>query len=152
MLSSKHPTRNSWLARIMCVIVASILWVYVMNEQNPITTRSFTVPLQTVHLQDDMLVKDLPETVNVRVSGTRSQIAALRTADVKAFIDFEGASKGRNTYRVTAQVKNGEVIEITPSLLQLEIDTQVSKEMKLEARIVGAVSYTHLTLPTNSRV
>lgn len=137
MLSSKHPTRNSWLARIMCVIVASILWVYVMNEQNPITTRSFTVPLQTVHLQDDMLVKDLPETVNVRVSGTRSQIAALRTADVKAFIDFEGASKGRNAYRVTAQVKNGEVIEITPSLLQLEIDTQVSKEMKLEARIVG---------------
>lgn len=137
MLSSKHPTRNSWLARIMCVIVASILWVYVMNEQNPITTRSFTVPLQTVHLQDDMLVKDLPETVNVRVSGTRSQIAALRTADVKAFIVFEGASKGRNTYRVTAQVKNGEVIEITPSLLQLEIDTQVSKEMKLEARIVG---------------
>ena len=137
MLSSKHPTRNSWLARIMCVIVASILWVYVMNEQNPITTRSFTVPLQTVHLQDDMLVKDLPETVNVRVSGTRSQIAALRTADVKAFIDFEGASKGSNTYRVTAQVKNGEVIEITPSLLQLEIDTQVSKEMKLEARIVG---------------
>lgn len=137
MLSSKHPTRNSWLARIMCVIVASILWVYVMNEQNPITTRSFTVPLQTVHLQDDMLVKDLPETVNVRVSGTRSQIAALRTADVKAFIHFEGASKGRNTYRVTAQVKNGEVIEITPSLLQLEIDTQVSKEMKLEARIVG---------------
>lgn len=137
MLSSKHPTRNSWLARIMCVIVASILWVYVMNEQNPITTRSFTVPLQTVHLQDDMLVKDLPETVNVRVSGTRSQIAALRTADVKAFIDFEGASKGHNTYRVTAQVKNGEVIEITPSLLQLEIDTQVSKEMKLEARIVG---------------
>lgn len=137
MLSSKHPTRNSWLARIMCVIVASILWVYVMNEQNPITTRSFTVPLQTVHLQDDMLVKDLPETVNVRVSGTRSQIAALRTADVKAFIDFEGASKGRNPYRVTAQVKNGEVIEITPSLLQLEIDTQVSKEMKLEARIVG---------------
>lgn len=137
MLSSKHPTRNSWLARIMCVIVASILWVYVMNEQNPITTRSFTVPLQTVHLQDDMLVKDLPETVNVRVSGTRSQIAALRTADVKAFIDFEGASKGRNIYRVTAQVKNGEVIEITPSLLQLEIDTQVSKEMKLEARIVG---------------
>ena len=137
MLSSKHPTRNSWLARIMCVIVASILWVYVMNEQNPITTRSFTVPLQTVHLQDDMLVKDLPETVNVRVSGTRSQIAALRTADVKALIDFEVASKGRNTYRVTAQVKNGEVIEITPSLLQLEIDTQVSKEMKLEARIVG---------------
>ena len=38
MLSSKHPTRNSWLARIMCVIVASILWVYVMNEQNPIRT------------------------------------------------------------------------------------------------------------------
>lgn len=93
MLSSKHPTRNSWLARIMCVIVASILWVYVMNEQNPITTRSFTVPLQTVHLQDDMLVKDLPETVNVRVSGTRSQIAALRTADVKAFIDLRGPAK-----------------------------------------------------------
>jgi YbbR domain-containing protein len=137
MLKNKTPDRNSWVVRIMAVIIAAVLWLYVMNEQNPITTRSFTVPLNTINLAADMLVKDLPESVNVKVSGTRSQIASLRSNDIRAYIDFADAQKGRNTYNVMATTKTGEIVEIAPSLLQLETDTQVEKTIKLEARIVG---------------
>jgi YbbR domain-containing protein len=137
MFKNDHPKRNSWVVRIMSVIIASILWIYVMNEQNPITTKSFTVPLTTANLADNMLVKDLPDNVIVKISGTRSQIAALHMSDIRAYIDFTDAPKGRNTYNVMATSKSGEIVEITPSLLQLELDTQVTREMKLEARIVG---------------
>ena len=135
--NNQTPNRNSWLVRIMSVVCACILWVYVMNEQNPITTKTFQVPLTAQNLSEDMVVKDLPETVNVKVSGTRSQIAVLREGDIKAFIDFTDAPKGRNTYNVQATTRMGEVAEVTPSLLQLETDSLAEKTMTLEPRIVG---------------
>ena len=135
--NNQNPNRNSWLMRIMSVVCACILWVYVMNEQNPITTKTFQVPLTAQNLAEDMVVKDLPETVSVKVSGTRSQIAVLREGDIKAFIDFTDAPKGRNTYNVQATVKVGEVAEVNPSLLQLETDSLAEKTMTLEPRIVG---------------
>lgn len=135
--NNQNPNRNSWLMRIMSVVCACILWVYVMNEQNPITTKTFQVPLTAQNLAEDMVVKDLPETASVKVSGTRSQIAVLREGDIKAFIDFTDAPKGRNTYNVQATVKVGEVAEVNPSLLQLETDSLAEKTMTLEPRIVG---------------
>jgi YbbR domain-containing protein len=135
--NNEAPNRNSWFVRIMSVVCACILWVYVMNEQNPITTKVYQVPLVAQNLSDDMVVKELPDTVSVKVSGTRSQIAQLGEGDVKAFIDFTDAPKGRNTYNVQASVRMGEVTEISPSLIQLETDTVAEKTMSVEPRIVG---------------
>ncbi len=135
--NNEAPNRNSWFVRIMSVVCACILWVYVMNEQNPITTKVYQVPLVAQNLSDDMVVKELPDTVSVKVSGTRSQIAQLGEGDVKAFIDFIDAPKGRNTYNVQASVRMGEVTEISPSLIQLETAPVAEKTMSVEPRIVG---------------
>ena len=133
----KNSRIHAWLMRFMALVAACVLWVYVMNEQNPITTKMFRVPLNAVNLADDMVVKDLPETVDVKVSGTRSQIAVLRDGDIRAYIDFTDAPKGRNTYNVLATSRLGEVAEVTPSLLQLETDALEEKTMNIEPRIVG---------------
>ena len=133
----KSSRIHMWLMRFMALVAACVLWVYVMNEQNPITTKMFRVPLNAVNLAEDMVVKDLPETVDVKVSGTRSQIAVLREGDIRAYIDFTDAPKGRNTYNVLATVRFGEVAEVTPSLLQLETDALAEKSMDIEPRIVG---------------
>ena len=37
--------RNKWVVRIFAFLTACALWLYVMNEQNPVIERSFTVPL-----------------------------------------------------------------------------------------------------------
>lgn len=134
---AKSGRIHMWVMRFMALVAACVLWVYVMNEQNPITTKMFRVPLNAVNLAEDMVVKDLPETVDVKVSGTRSQIAILRDGDIKAYIDFTDAPRGRNTYNVLATVRMGEVAEITPSLLQLETDALAEKTMPIEPRIVG---------------
>lgn len=84
-----------WMTWLMCVLCALVLWVYVMNEQNPITTKIFRVPLKAENLAEDMVVKDMPETVNVKISGTRSQIAALREGDIQAYVDFPMRRRGK---------------------------------------------------------
>lgn len=126
-----------WMTWLMCVLCALVLWVYVMNEQNPITTKIFRVPLKAENLAEDMVVKDMPETVNVKISGTRSQIAALREGDIQAYVDFSDAPKGQNGYNVQARTRMGEVAEISPSVLQLETDALTEKAFTVEPRIVG---------------
>jgi len=128
---------NPLIIKVMSLLVACALWVYVMNEQNPFTTRSFNVQLSSVSLADDMVVNDLPNSVKVRVSGPRAQIAALSDESLQAYVDLSEAAKGRNTYAVQARTPVGEIVEISPSLLQLELDTIAEKMVSIEPRIVG---------------
>lgn len=128
---------NPLIIKIMSLVIACALWVYVMNEQNPFTTRSFSVPLNSVNLAEDMVVKDLPNNVKIRVSGPRAQVSALSEERLQAFVDLSEAAKGRNTYAVQARSPVGEIVEISPSLLQLELDTLAEKTVTIEPRIVG---------------
>ena len=128
---------NTWMAKAMALFIACILWVYVMNEQNPMTVRTFNVPVSVVNLSDDKVVNDLPETVKVKVNGARGQIANLTEEQMRAFVDFTDAVKGRNTYTVNARSNVGEVVEISPALLQLEVDELATKTMDIEPRIMG---------------
>lgn len=137
MVNNTPQPGNSWMSKVMCILIACILWVYVMNEQNPFTVRTFNVPISASNLADDMVVKDLPETVRVKVNGPRGQIANLTDEMVRAYVDFTEAQKGRGTYNVSARSSMGEVVEVTPSLLQLELDEMATKEMEIEPRIMG---------------
>ena len=137
-MQRNNPSQhNSWIVRIMAFFIACILWVYVMNEQNPITVRTFNVPLSTSNLSDDKVVRDLPSTVNVKINGPRGQVANMTEDTIIAYVDFTGAEKGRNTYNVQAKSSVGEVVEISPALLQLEVDEMAEKKMEIEPRIMG---------------
>jgi Uncharacterized protein conserved in bacteria len=128
---------NSWTVRIMALLVACALWLYVMNEQNPFTTRTFSVPLTKENLASDMVVHDLPETVKIKVSGPRSQVSAISENSLRAYVDFSGAVKGLGTYSVQGKTPLGEIIEISPNILQLNLDTVGERVLEIEPRIVG---------------
>jgi YbbR domain-containing protein len=128
---------NSWVVRIMALLVACALWLYVMNEQNPFTTRTFLVTLTKENLASDMVVHDFPENVKIKVSGQRSQVATISESSLKAFVDFSGAVKGLGTYSVQGKTPKGEIIEISPSILQLNLDTVGERTLEIEPRIVG---------------
>jgi len=137
MINNKPSQGNSWLVRAMALCIACILWVYVMNEQNPLTTRTFNVPLSTSNLSSDKVVKDLPPSVNVKINGPRGQVANMNEDMIVAYVDFSGAEKGRNTYNVQAKSSVGEVVEVSPALLQLEVDEMAEQKMEIEPRIMG---------------
>ena len=128
---------NSWTVRILSFLVACGLWLYVMNDQNPFTTRTFTVPLVKQNLSEDMVVNDMPENVKVRITGPRAAVSSLADNTIQAYVDFSGAVKGRNMYTVSGSTPVGEVVDISPSLLQLFVDDLATKTMEVEPRIVG---------------
>ena len=48
-------------ARIICLLVACGLWVYVMTDQNPIMERNVEVRLQQMNLPNHMMAFNVPE-------------------------------------------------------------------------------------------
>ena len=88
MIIKNNKQGNIWFIRIMSLIAACVLWDYVMNEQNPFISRTFSATVSTSNLPSSMVVNYLPETVKVRVSGPRSQISALNDASIQAYVDF----------------------------------------------------------------
>lgn len=131
------PKKNL-TAKIIALIMAVILWVYVMNEQNPLVETSMEIPLEVHNLSSSVKAVDIPEAVRVKVRGPRALIVGLGQKDIKAYIDLKGLNDGRNSLKVTTSIPiNVELVEVSPGDINFRLDTIVNREVPVEAKITG---------------
>lgn len=134
---ASNPGKNM-TAKILAVILASILWIYVMNEQNPPIDSTFTVPLETRNVAEGLLLIDSPETVRVKVRGPRSIIAGVLSKDLRAYVDARGLREGRHSLKVYAQSPSSlEVVELNPDNLTLRLEPILQRQLSIEPQIIG---------------
>lgn len=125
--------------KIFAIILAIVLWLYVMNEQNPPIESSFSIPLEVRNAATSYVINDVPDTVRIKIRGPRSIVAGVLNGDLRAYIDVKGLGEGRHTVKVVAAVPSSlELVEITPDKLPLVIDATVSKQLPVEVRVDGA--------------
>lgn len=133
----RFPKKNL-TAKIIAVVFATILWMYVMNEQNPPIEVSYQVPLEVRNLASNMVSSDVPEYIRIKVRGPRSVIAGISPRDLKAYIDVRGMSEGVNSTKVNVSIPNNlDVIEIMPDKISLQLDAIVSRPVQLDIRPTG---------------
>lgn len=131
------PKKNL-TAKIIALIMAIVLWVYVMNEQNPPVETSMEVPLEVRNLSAAMVATDIPETVRVKVRGPRGVIIGLSTKDIKSYVDLKDLTGGRNTQKInTAIPASLELVDVSPEKINFQLDTVTSREIPVEGRIIG---------------
>jgi YbbR domain-containing protein len=131
------PKKNL-TAKIVAFIMAVILWVYVMNEQNPPIEVNMEVPLEVRSISSTLVPADIPEVVKIRVRGPRASIVGLSKQDVKAYIDLKGLAEGVNTAKIhTAIPTNVEVVEVIPDKVTFRLDSLVSRQVPVEVKLTG---------------
>jgi len=131
------PKKNL-TAKIIALIMAVVLWVYVMNEQNPPVETSLEIPLEVRNLSSSVVAVDIPDTIRVKVRGPRTLIIGLNQADIKSYIDLKGLSDGNNTLKVTTSIPPSvELVEVNPDKINFRLDTIASRQVPIEARIGG---------------
>ena len=91
-LKSNRGKRGNILPKILCVLAAFVLWLYVMQTESPEytdTIGSVSVSLENVTaLQSDLglsVYSGGGDMVTVKVSGKKSVISRLGPDDIKAF-------------------------------------------------------------------
>lgn len=127
-------------ARIICLLVACGLWVYVMTDQNPIMERNVEVRLQQMNLPNHMMAFNVPDKVMVKVRGTRTKVSDNLENKIVATLNMKTATEGQQTVPVKVSFANGDVVQVIPSEVSVYVDTVSEKKVPVITRIVGAVS------------
>lgn len=129
--------RENLIPRIVTLLVACGLWLYVMSEQNPVVERDFVVKLQQRNVAENMIVMNAPEMVKVRVSGQRSIVGGVSDKEVIAYIDCSGREAGQQYLPVQTQFGEGQVVEVNPASIYVYLDTITEKTMPVETVVIG---------------
>lgn len=140
-LLQRLARKENILARIICLLIACAMWVYVMTDQNPIVERSVEVHLQQNNLPNNMMVFNAPEKILVRVRGSRTQVMADNLdKQISASINLKNITEGQQSLPITVTYAGGEVVTVTPKDVSIYVDTVSEKKVPVTTRIVGAVS------------
>lgn len=128
------------LPKLLAVLVALIVWVFVMNEQNPPVEGTFQVALGSRNLTEKMVVMETPETVRVKVRGLRNAIAGAAGRNFKATVDLKGLSAGQYDLPVSVVLPSGyELVEAIPDTVTVKIEAVRSRQFTVEPRLTGPV-------------
>ena len=132
--------KENLLARVVCLLVACGLWVYVMTDQNPIVERNVEVRLKQMNLPNNMMVFNAPNKVMVKVRGTRTKVSDNLENRIIAYLNLKSVTEGQQTLPVKVSFASGDVVQVIPSEVSVYVDTVSEKKVPVITRIVGAVS------------
>ena len=127
--------------KFLAVVLAVVLWIYVTNEQNPPVETTITVPLEVRNVASPLVAVDAPDSVRIKVRGSRNVIAGLQPKDIDAYLDLRGVAEGRHTTKVSTQAPSGlELLEVSPDRVPFRMDTLVSRKLPVEIKLTGTVA------------
>ncbi len=146
----KRITNNFGL-KILAVIFASVLWLVVVNIDDPNTTRTFTT---TVSIENgDYLtgigkyyeIVNNSNTVTFQVSGKRSYLERMSNSDFRAVADLETIENlERVPIEITVQRYSSSVSVVNKSYyLELAVEDLISKPFMITVETKGKVTDYH---------
>lgn len=142
--------KSNLTPKILSVIIAIILWSYVMGIKNPDWPREYrniNVEFTNIEVLDrqNLVVMDPQEAkINVSVTGRKSDMDGFTAANnIVARLDLSGYSEGQNRVPVLVSLKDSaSTVRITdwePSDVLVSIDKVVPKEISVNIRTEGEV-------------
>lgn len=129
--------KENIIARIVSIIIACGLWIYVMTDQNPIVERNLEVKLQQRNLPETMMVFNAPEKVTVKVRGPRTVVNEDVEKLVTAGIDLKNVIEGQQEVPVHVEFSRGDIVSVSPSDVSIYVDTVSEKTVPVRTRVVG---------------
>ena len=126
-------------AKIAALIVAVVLWLYVMNDQNPAMEGTYTVPVTIENAPDGYLMNAADDTVTIRVRGSRSLFVAADSSDFHARINLSDFTEGERSYAVETSIPYGfELVNASPDKITVNLDRMIQKTLRAELTISGS--------------
>ena len=132
-------TNNRNVNILLAVVLSIILWAYVINEANPMTTKTFKdvslTYLNTEIMEENgyAILSSEFETVDVTVRGQRSFLNTLTIDDITVAADMIDVAKGVNEVELNVITPNNITLDsISMRTLTLEIEKLVTAEFDSE--------------------
>lgn len=124
--------------KVGSIIIALLIWGFVIVTQNPLSDTMFTVPLEVRNLSSELAMLETTNQVQVRVQGTSAELANLSSGDIVAYVDMTGVQEGSATVEVKVEVpENVQLVSFTPTSIAVELEPVESSSFPLEVKLTG---------------
>ena len=139
---SNFFTQNT-TAKIVSVLFALVMWIYVMGEINPVITIEITnVPVtilsEELIRERGLVIKNVENSyVNARLRGRLDYVTNITKEDIILTANLRDFSTGRNNVPIITNITSDVEVKLSSETLIVELEEiiRVQKEVKLE--IVG---------------
>lgn len=134
--------RSALFARILAVFLALILWLFVAGDNITRTTPTRKVfqgvPLQVENLGNNLVVKEIPATVDITLEGLAAAFDGLMVSELEAYLDLTDRSAGRQQVKVRGKPPRGlTLIAFSPEQVSVVIEPVVLESLPVEIEIDG---------------
>ena len=137
----RNIVQHNLPAKILALVIAVILWGYIMNDQNPSIESTYTVQLDVVNAPEGYKITKDAASVKLRVRGPRSLFVSASESDFKAYVDLSKVEEGKHAVKVQTVLPQGfELVEAKPDTVTFTLDRIVQKKMKAEFIVTGATA------------
>ncbi len=133
--------------KVLSLMFAILLWGYVLMTQNPPRVKTVTDVTVSIEGEADLTTRKLTlrgdraallEDVSVRVRTELTSYADISADDITASINLSRiTSTGKHTVRIHAKSSSGDVVSVSPSEIEVEIDTLTTRNIPIEIHEVG---------------
>ena len=136
--------QNKKFTIFLSIVIALLLWVYVIGEVNPTTTKKFeNIPVKLLNTENlaskGLVVLDNQNlTVTLTVEGKRADVLSAGLEDLLVTADLFGHGMGENYISLNVELPNGlTLISSEPAKLKLFIDELITADRPVILRHVG---------------
>lgn len=132
--------------KILSVMLALLLWFYVITEQNPEITKDVTVPIRLVNTvfleKNNMVIADDSDKyeLTLRIKGKKDVLDKLNANTIDAFADLAGHNqKGENFVKINIGGIPEDVNIVTKSMdsLKIILEPKISIQKSVRLNIMG---------------
>lgn len=145
----REALTKNWGFKVLALGFSFLLWLAVVNVQDPVMTKTFTgVPVTVVHPEiitnrgNTYQVVEGTETVSVVVKAKRSDMEKLRADSIVATADMKNLDTKSGTLipidvTITASVRNSYEAYATPGNIQIQIEANKTKSFPITVSTSG---------------
>lgn len=136
--------KNKSVVRIISVVLAVVLWAYVIGEVNPTVKKTISdVPVEltnteTLAERGLALQGDEEYFASVVVEGTRAELNELKAADIHVTADMYGYTEGENHVSLDVTLPDGiSLDELKTPEITVALETLASKSLPVTVVFAG---------------
>ena len=144
--------KNNWLWKVAALLIAFILWLVVVNYDDPYIKKTFNnVVVEkrnelAITAQDQAIEYKEGESISVTLGGKRSIIERLTFSDIKAYADL-GKVSITNTVDIVIEVSDQlDILEKKPNNMQISLEPIIKSLKDIQVTYVGELENDYIRL------
>lgn len=112
--------RRDWATWLFALVIAVVLWYYVVAQRN--LTQTLQVPVEVTGVSEQMIVRSLPASVSVTVTGPRETVEGMTVDNVRVRAVLASPDPGDYRTPLRIMVPRGVSARVAPDSVRVRVE------------------------------